>query len=103
MQVAVDNGRITFRFRHCVNELTIATGVDFTLRAQAVIVTSGGIGANHDLVRANWPPRLGTAPASMLSGVPDYVDGRMLAVSESAGGRIINRDRMWHYTEGIQN
>ena len=39
----------------------------------------------------------------MLSGVPDYVDGRMLAVSESAGGRIINRDRMWHYTEGIQN
>ncbi|HLM69378.1 MAG TPA: FAD-binding dehydrogenase, partial [Longimicrobium sp.] len=75
----------------------------FTLRAQSVIVTSGGIGGNHDLVRKNWPPRMGTPPARMLSGVPHHVDGRMLAITESAGGRIVNRDRMWHYTEGIQN
>ncbi|OEJ27670.1 FAD-binding dehydrogenase [Streptomyces agglomeratus] len=75
----------------------------FELRAQAVIVTSGGIGGNHDLVRANWPERLGTPPASMLSGVPAHVDGLMLGVTEAAGGRVINRDRMWHYTEGIQN
>ena len=73
------------------------------LRAQAVIVTSGGIGANHDLVRRNWPERLGTPPRAMLSGVPEHVDGRMLAITEAAGGRIINPDRMWHYTEGIQN
>ncbi|MET9510613.1 FAD-binding dehydrogenase [Streptomyces flavidovirens] len=79
-----------------------ATG-SFELRAQAVIVTSGGIGGNHDLVRANWPQRLGTPPASMLSGVPAHVDGLMLGVTEAAGGRMINRDRMWHYTEGIQN
>ncbi|MEV8306354.1 FAD-binding dehydrogenase [Streptomyces flavidovirens] len=79
-----------------------ATG-SFELRAQAVIVTSGGIGGNHDLVRANWPQRLGTPPASMLSGVPAHVDGLMLGVTELAGGRVINRDRMWHYTEGIQN
>ena len=39
----------------------------------------------------------------MISGVPDYVDGRMLAITERAGGRIVNPDRMWHYTEGIQN
>jgi predicted oxidoreductase len=39
----------------------------------------------------------------MISGVPAHVDGRMLAITESAGGRIVNRDRMWHYTEGIQN
>ncbi len=76
---------------------------DFEIRAGAVIVTSGGIGGNHDLVRQNWPARLGTAPSKMLSGVPDYVDGRMLAISEAAGGRIINRDRMWHYVEGIDN
>ncbi|MET9514120.1 FAD-binding dehydrogenase [Streptomyces sp. NPDC002994] len=79
-----------------------ATG-SFELRAQAVIVTSGGIGGNHELVRANWPQRLGTPPASMLSGVPAHVDGLMLGVTEAAGGRMINRDRMWHYTEGIQN
>ncbi|MEU5997339.1 FAD-binding dehydrogenase [Streptomyces sp. NPDC047197] len=75
----------------------------FELRAQAVIVTSGGIGGNHDLVRANWPERLGTPPQRMVSGVPAHVDGRMLGITEGAGARLINRDRMWHYTEGIQN
>jgi predicted oxidoreductase len=75
----------------------------FEFRAQAVIVTSGGIGGNHDLVRANWPERLGTPPQRMVSGVPAHVDGRMLGITEEAGARLINRDRMWHYTEGIQN
>jgi predicted oxidoreductase len=78
------------------------TGV-FDLRAQAVVVASGGIGGNHDLVRANWPERLGTPPKRMLSGVPAHVDGAMLGIAEEAGGRIVNRDRMWHYTEGIEN
>ncbi|MEU2111155.1 FAD-binding dehydrogenase [Streptomyces sp. NPDC019507] len=75
----------------------------FELRAQAVVVTSGGIGGNHDLVRAQWPERLGTPPEKLLSGVPAHVDGLMLGIAESAGARHINRDRMWHYTEGIEN
>ncbi|MER5482177.1 FAD-binding dehydrogenase [Streptomyces sp. NPDC002812] len=79
-----------------------ATG-EFSLRAQAVIVTSGGIGGNHDLVRAQWPARLGTPPARMLSGVPAHVDGLMLGIAEGAGASHINKDRMWHYTEGIEN
>jgi uncharacterized protein len=117
-------GLVELRFRHRVDEL--APGVvrgtvlepsgtargqrssrtpvgDFELEAQAVIVASGGIGANHELVRANWPERLGEPPEHMLSGVPDHVDGRMLAVTEAAGGNIVNPDRMWHYTEGIAN
>ncbi|WP_405755337.1 FAD-binding dehydrogenase [Streptomyces sp. NBC_00073] len=76
---------------------------DFSLRAQAVIVTSGGIGGNHDLVRAQWPARLGTPPQRMLSGVPAHVDGLMLGIAEEAGASHINKDRMWHYTEGIEN
>ncbi|MFE7513844.1 FAD-binding dehydrogenase [Streptomyces sp. NPDC057540] len=75
----------------------------FELRAQAVIVTSGGIGGNHELVRAQWPARLGTPPAKLLSGVPAHVDGLMLGITEKAGAHHINRDRMWHYTEGIEN
>src|SRR5205085_665949 len=70
---------------------------DFRLRAQAVIVASGGIGGNHDLVRQNWPKRLGEPPKNMISGVPEHVDGRMIGITEAAGGRLINRDRMWHY------
>ena len=122
-------GLVSFRFRHRVNGLTVSGGaVDgvegdilepsavergrrssrtpvgaFALKAQAVIVASGGIGANHELVRANWPARLGSAPKRMVSGVPDHVDGRMLAIAEAAGGTVINRDRMWHYVEGIAN
>ncbi|TFB13078.1 FAD-binding dehydrogenase [Filobacillus milosensis] len=81
--------------RHVVGE--------FEYHANAVVVSSGGIGANFDLIRENWPERLGNSPQNMISGVPDHVDGRMLKISENAGGRIVNRDRMWHYTEGIKN
>jgi predicted oxidoreductase len=76
---------------------------EFSLSAQAVIITSGGIGGNHDLVRAAWPERLGTPPKKLLSGVPAHVDGLMMGVAESAGASGINGDRMWHYTEGIEN
>ncbi|MFC9297363.1 FAD-binding dehydrogenase [Streptomyces sp. NPDC057011] len=82
---------------------TRGTTGEFSLRAQAVIVTSGGIGGNHDLVRAQWPARLGTPPERMLSGVPAHVDGLMLGIAEAAGASHINKDRMWHYTEGIEN
>ncbi|NTB96158.1 FAD-binding dehydrogenase [Agrobacterium tumefaciens] len=123
-------GRLTFRFRHRVDRLEIAdgrvTGVsgavlaadpvqrgqessreeqgDFIFAAAAVIVSSGGIGGNQELVRRNWPvERLGQPPASMVCGVPAHVDGRMIAITETAGGAVINRDRMWHYTEGVKN
>jgi uncharacterized protein len=123
------NGLVEFRPRHRVDTLlnqngavvgvsgsllvasTVARGEassrevigEFEYRAKAVIVTSGGIGGNHELIRQNWPSRLGNPPKHMLSGVPAHVDGRMLAITEKAGGRIVNRDRMWHYTEGIKN
>ncbi len=126
---AAARGLVRFRFRHRVTGLGRSAGsVDtvtgeilepsgaergtastrtvtgsFELTAQAVIVTSGGIGGNHDLVRAQWPERLGTPPDHLLSGVPAHVDGLMLGITERAGAHHINRDRMWHYTEGIQN
>ena len=75
----------------------------FEFRAQAVVMASGGIGGNHDLVRKNWPERMGRVPEQLLSGVPAHVDGRMLGISAVAGGNLINGDRMWHYTEGITN
>ena len=123
------SGRIEFRFRHRVDGLIraggavvgargsilepsdVARGVsssravagDFELRASAIIVASGGIGGDQDLVRRNWPSRLGRPPARMVTGVPAHVDGRMLGISEAAGARLINRDRMWHYVEGLTN
>jgi hypothetical protein len=76
---------------------------DFELHAQTVVVTSGGIGGNHELVRQAWPARLGTAPEHMICGVPAHVDGRMIGITERTGANVINGDRMWHYVEGIHN
>jgi uncharacterized protein len=126
---AAAGGRVGLRFRHRVDALTVTAGnVDgvrgailepsqaargtpssrteageFELHAPVVIVTSGGIGGNPGLVRENWPDRLGPAPDRMIIGVPEHVDGRMLAIAGRAGARLVNEDRMWHYTEGIQN
>ncbi|MGK2256321.1 MAG: putative oxidoreductase [Brevundimonas sp.] len=76
---------------------------DFTLRAPSVLIATGGIGGNHDKVRRFWPKRLGRPPRTMVTGVPAYVDGRGLDIAEAAGARLVNRDRMWHYVEGLRN
>ncbi|MEX0347479.1 MAG: FAD-binding dehydrogenase [Rhizobiaceae bacterium] len=126
----VSNGLIELKFRHRVSRLIKSKGAvagvsgevlepsavergqqsgrevigDFKLAADTVIVTSGGIGGDFDLVRKNWPgDRLGKAPEFMVAGVPHHVDGRMIAITEKAGGAVINADRMWHYTEGVRN
>ena len=122
-------GLLRFAFRHRVDELIVENGAvvgargavltadlaergkstsrevagEFEQRAQAVIVCSGGIGGNHELVRRYWPPRMGEPPKHMLCGVPAHVDGRMLDIGAAAGANLINRDRMWHYVEGIEN
>jgi len=129
VEQAESEGRVMILPRHRVTALTTADGAvtgavgdvlaptdaargvatpreivgAFEVVAAATIVSSGGIGGNHDLVRRQWPARLGTAPAHMITGVPAYVDGSMQPVSEAAGARLINGDRMWHYVEGIQN
>ena len=129
MREAEEKGLLTYAPRHRVDALTSSAGSidgirgarlepsgvergadssrveieEFDAQAQAVVVTSGGIGANFELVRQNWPERLGPPPKNLISGVPQHVDGRMLAIAEDAGVELIGRDRMWHYTEGIRN
>jgi hypothetical protein len=126
---AAARGSVSIRFRHRVTDLLTSGGAaegvggeilaadpaergapsarlrqgTFAFRAQAVVITSGGIGADHELVRRYWPARLGTPPARMLSGVPDHVDGKMLEAAQTAGASAINLDRMWNYPEGVEN
>jgi uncharacterized protein len=129
VDAGVKKGTVMLRFRHQVNELIVTGGIvsgvqgtlleasairrgegssrkvvgEFSYSAQAVIIASGGIGANLDLVRRHWPKRLGPPPANLLCGVPEHVDGRMLEITQRIGGNVINFDRMWHYTEGVTN
>ncbi|WP_284463763.1 FAD-binding dehydrogenase [Chryseobacterium sp.] len=126
---AQKKGLLQMKFRHRVTELITENGKikglkgdiledddkergvetnrnvisQFEYTASHIIIASGGIGANHELVRKNWPERLGSPPENMVCGVPAYVDGKMIGIAEDAGADIINRDRMWHYTEGLQN
>ncbi|MGO4843237.1 FAD-binding protein, partial [Rhizobiaceae sp. 2RAB30] len=68
---------------------------EFEIGAEASVVSSGGIGGKFDLVRQSWPvDRLGPPPGSMISGVPHHVDGRMIGITQQAGGAVINGDRM---------
>lgn len=129
---AEKKGIVDFKFRHSVDELIVddsgrAVGVrgrvlepdesprgvkssrvavdDFEIRGSAVVISSGGIGGNLEAVKAAWPvDRLGgKVPDHFVMGVPHHVDGRMIGVVEKMGAHIINRDRMWHYTEGLHN
>ncbi|MBG9211568.1 MULTISPECIES: FAD-binding dehydrogenase [Mammaliicoccus] len=75
----------------------------FTYDVDNLVISTGGIGANQDMIKKNWPKRLGTPPNYMIQGVPDSTDGKMIELSESLGVNIVNKDRMWHYTEGIHN
>lgn len=126
----VATGRIALKFRHRVTRVVMTNGAvsgvtgdllepsnvlrgersgravtgGFELSCGAVIVASGGIGGDLDAVRTAWPAeRLGPAPKFMVAGVPHHVDGRMIGVAEQAGAAVINRDRMWHYCEGLRN
>lgn len=130
IEAAEAEGKVEFRFRHQVDELIVendaVVGVrgsvlepsdldrgvassrktvgEFELRARAVVVTSGGIGGNLDLVRRAWPTdQWGPVPNDMVTGVPAHVDGRMIQISETAGANLVNTDRMWAYTEGMKN
>ncbi|GAB3311102.1 FAD-binding dehydrogenase [Epidermidibacterium keratini] len=129
VRAAVERGQVRLRFRYRVTGLLTegdaATGVhgdvlapddaargvpssrdvvdDFSVEARHVVVTSGGIGANHELVRKYWPASLGTPPQRMVTGVPAYVDGQLREQLAADGARLVNADRMWHYTEGLKN
>jgi len=129
VRAAHERGIVTFAFRHRVDEIIVSDGAvervsgsvlapdrarrgedssrevvgEFSARAQAVLLSTGGIGHNFDLIRRNWPSRLGPPPKNMVSGVPAHVDGRMLEIAERAGASVIGRDRMWHYVEGLRN
>jgi predicted oxidoreductase len=129
VRAAHERGMVVFAFRHRVDEIIVSGGDvagvsgsvlapdhigrghdssreivgEFSARGQAVLLSSGGIGHNFELIRRNWPSRLGPPPKNLISGVPAHVDGRTLEIAERAGASLIGRDRMWHYVEGLHN
>lgn len=129
---AAKRGLVEFRYRHQVDDLikdesgkvigvkgtvlepsTTERGFkssrsevgNFEIHGSEVVITTGGIGANIELIKEMWPTKRfkSKVPTTFVTGVPAHVDGRMIKIAEDSGASVVNKDRMWHYTEGLNN
>ena len=109
-------GRLTLRFNYRVERLLThggriegAAGVDeengtpFELRAEQVVVASGGINGDLERVRQNWHRDWGKPPSTLLNGSHRFADGRLHDAVAGAGGAVTHLDRMWNYAAGVHH
>lgn len=76
---------------------------EFTARASAVLLATGGVGGNPTLVRELFTQSFGNFPDEMLCGNPAHVTGKMLGVAKAAGANVVNQNRLWFYPDGVTN
>jgi uncharacterized protein len=74
-------------------------------RAQrAVVIASGGIGGNLELIKREWPTtELGTPPQQMLMGSHYYADGALHEEVRRLGGAVTHLQRMWNYADAVRH
>lgn len=109
-------GRLTLRFNCRVERLLThggriegAAGVDeengtpFELRAEQIVVASGGINGDLERVRQNWHRDWGKPPSTLLNGSHRFADGRLHDAVAEAGGAVTHLDRMWNYAAGVHH
>jgi uncharacterized protein len=107
---------VEVRFRHRVRGLMMrrgrvagarivdeASGSEYELAAQHVVIAAGGIGGNLDLVRKNWPANLGSPPKEILMGSHYYADGAMHKEVRRVGGNVTHLARMWNYADAVRH
>jgi len=83
-----------------INGVRFAEG---EVSAGAVVIASGGIGGNLDIVRRNWPANLGGPPQDILMGSHYYADGAMHEEVQRLGGNVTHIDRMWNYADAVRH
>ncbi len=80
-----------------------ATGAAFEVTAARVVIASGGITGDDDLMRANWHADWQPAPPVILNGAHRFGDGRLHRAAQVAGGAVRHLDRQWNYAAGIRH
>jgi predicted oxidoreductase len=109
-------GRLGIRFNSRVERLVLragrvdgAEGVDekdgapFEVKAEQVVVASGGINGDLERVRQNWHRDWGRPPAELLNGSHRFADGRLHDATAAVGGVVTHLDKMWNYAAGVHH
>jgi predicted oxidoreductase len=111
-----DRPGLEVRFGHLVRNLIVrdgrvagarivdqAPGEEYEVAASQVVIAVGGIGGNLELVRRNWPPRLGSPPERLLMGSHYYADGAMHEEARQLGASVTHLERMWNYADAVRH
>jgi len=107
---------LDLRFRHCVDDISMnnghatgvtgkdeATGEEFEVLANNVVVATGGVSGNLEKVREYWYKDWGTPPKVILNGSHKYADGKMHDAVDNLGGHLTHMDKYWHYAASIHH
>ncbi|HEX9322432.1 MAG TPA: FAD-binding dehydrogenase [Xanthobacteraceae bacterium] len=111
-----NRGRFAVKFEHRVETLVTQggriagcagtherDGTTFEVRAEHVIVASGGINGDIGRVKANWHRDWGKPPEVILNGSHKYADGKLHDAVATIGGRLTHLDNMWNYASGVHH
>lgn len=90
-----DKGRVTG-----VRMENLRAGKKSELRGGAVLISTGGFAANHDLVRASWPKSM-PVPDRVLTGGGFFATGNGMDLVRGAGGASRWLDHQWNYATGL--
>lgn len=110
------SGRLEFHFDHDVNGVDqhagqvvgchgTVNGETFEARGEAVVLASGGVAGNHDMVRQLWPKDLGDGqpPELMVNGSMLEADGKLIDVARKLGANVTHLEKMWNYAAGVRH
>ena len=108
--------KLTIKFCHFVEDFIVergkvigCTGMDeannegFEVKADTVVVATGGINGNLEKVRANWPADWASPPEVILNGSHPFADGWLHEKVVAQGGVVTHLDWQWNYAAGIRH
>jgi len=83
-----------------VRLLNLRKNSEQSLKADAVVLATGGFQSNLDMVREFWPADV-TFPEKILAGSGRNSVGRGHRLAQAAGAELVKMDHQWNYFTGI--
>ncbi len=103
-------------FNHRVTDITVEnnviqgvtgtredTGDEFTVKADQVVIATGGINGSIERVRANWYKPWGEPPETILNGAHYFAIGDLHDAASRVNGNVVHLDKQWNYAAGIRH
>lgn len=96
--ILVENGRACG-----ITGVSELDGSEFSVRAENVVVATGGMGGNIQRVKDNWYKPWGAPPERILNGSHPFCDGIMHDAVSNVDGHLTHLDHHWHYAAGVHH